>query len=54
LLEELGYIPTEKDARGAEIFAHCRRIAAHYDLYRNACLQTEVNEYVGIQASARG
>ncbi|OBI47287.1 monooxygenase [Mycobacterium kyorinense] len=44
LLEELGYIPTEKYAKGAEIFAHCRRIAEHYDLYRNACLQTEVRE----------
>jgi cation diffusion facilitator CzcD-associated flavoprotein CzcO len=44
LLEELGYVPTEKYAKGAEIFAHCRRIAEHYDLYRNACLQTEVQE----------
>ncbi len=44
LLEELGYIPTEKYAKGDEIFAHCRRIAEHYDLYRDACLQTEVNE----------
>ena len=24
--------------------AHCRRIAEHYDLYRDACLQTEVQE----------
>lgn len=44
LLEELGYVPTEKYAKGSEIFAHCRRIAEHYDLYRNACLQTEVRE----------
>jgi cation diffusion facilitator CzcD-associated flavoprotein CzcO len=44
LLEELGYVPTEKYAKGPEIFAHCKRIAAHYDLYRNACLQTEVTE----------
>ena len=44
LLEELGYIPTEKYAKGDEIFAHCRRIAEHYDLYRAACLQTEVSE----------
>ncbi|KAA8964823.1 NAD(P)/FAD-dependent oxidoreductase [Mycobacterium sp.] len=44
LLEELGYLPTEKYATGAEIFAHCRRIAEHYDLYRNALLQTEVHE----------
>ena len=44
LLEETGYIPTEKYAKGPEIFAHCRRIAKHYDLYRDACLQTEVHE----------
>ena len=44
LLEELGYIPTEKYAKGPEIFAHCRRIAEHFDLYRDACLQTEVQE----------
>lgn len=44
LLEELGYIPTEKYAKGDEIFAHCRRIAEHYDLYRDICLQTEVNK----------
>ena len=44
LLEELGYIPTEKYAKGPEIFAHCRRIAEHYDLYRDACLQTEVTK----------
>lgn len=44
LLEELGYIPTEKYAKGDEIFAHCRRIAEHYDLYRDICLQTEVHE----------
>ena len=44
LLEELGYIPADKYARGSEIFAHCQRIAEHYDLYRDACLQTEVHE----------
>ena len=44
LLEELGYVPTEKYAKGAEIFAHCQRIAEHYDLHRDACLQTDVHE----------
>ncbi|MGB6762208.1 flavin-containing monooxygenase, partial [Mycobacterium sp.] len=44
LLEELGYVPTEKYAKGDEILAHCRRIAEHYDLFRDACLQTEVQE----------
>jgi cyclohexanone monooxygenase len=42
LLEETGYVPTEKYAHGPEILAHCRRIAEHYDLYRHACLSTEV------------
>jgi cation diffusion facilitator CzcD-associated flavoprotein CzcO len=44
LLEELGYIPADKYAKGAEIFAHCQRIAERYDLYRDACLQTDVHE----------
>ncbi|MCV7302957.1 NAD(P)/FAD-dependent oxidoreductase [Mycobacterium barrassiae] len=44
LLEELGYIPTEKYAKGPEILAHCKNIASHYDLYRDICLQTEVHE----------
>lgn len=44
LLEELGYIPADKYAKGSEIFAHCRRIAEHYELYRDACLQTDVHE----------
>ncbi len=42
LLEETGYVPTEKYARGPEILDHCRRIARHYGLYDNACLSTEV------------
>jgi cyclohexanone monooxygenase len=44
LLEEVGYVPTEKYSRGAEIFDHCRAIARRFDLYRNACLRTEVTE----------
>lgn len=46
LLEELGYVPEHRYSTGAEIFAHCRRIAERYDLYRNACLQTDVHEIV--------
>jgi len=53
LLEELGYIPTEKYAKGAEIFAHCQRIARHYDLYRDACLQTDVHEIRWDSAESR-
>lgn len=46
LLEELGAMPSEKYAKAPEILEHSRAIARHYDLYRNACLQTEVTELV--------
>jgi cation diffusion facilitator CzcD-associated flavoprotein CzcO len=41
-LEEVSYIPTEKYAGGAEIYAHVQRIARHFDLYSNAALSTLV------------
>ena len=44
LLEETGYVPTEKYAKAPEIFAHCQRIAKQYDLYPKALLQTLVTE----------
>jgi len=53
LLEELGYVPSEKYAKGPEIFEHCRRIAEHYALYRDACLQTEVLEIRWDPAASR-
>jgi cyclohexanone monooxygenase len=40
LLEELGYVPTKKFADGAEIFAHCQRIATHFGLYDGALFGT--------------
>jgi cyclohexanone monooxygenase len=42
LLEEVGYVPKEKYAHAPEILRHSRAIAEKYDLYRNACFQTEV------------
>src|SRR6185295_8526926 len=42
LLEETGYIPTEKYAKAPEILAHSRRIGEHYDLYRNVLFQTQI------------
>ena len=44
LLEELGYVPTEKYARAPEIFQHSQAIGRHFDLYQSACFQTEVSE----------
>jgi cyclohexanone monooxygenase len=43
LLEETGYIPSEKYVRGPEIRAHCERIARQYGLYDKALFHTEVN-----------
>jgi cyclohexanone monooxygenase len=42
LLEETGYMPTQRYAAGAEIQEHHRRIARRYDLYRDVRFQTEV------------
>jgi cyclohexanone monooxygenase len=42
LLEELGYLPSEKYARRREIHAHCVKLAKHFDLYRAAIFQTQV------------
>jgi cyclohexanone monooxygenase len=42
LLEETGYIPSQRYAGRDEIFAHCQRIAATFDLYSTAIFQTTV------------
>jgi cation diffusion facilitator CzcD-associated flavoprotein CzcO len=42
LLEEVGYIPTERYARAPEIMEYSRKIARKFNLYENACFQTEV------------
>jgi cyclohexanone monooxygenase len=44
LLEELGYVPSEKYVHAPEILSHSESIGKHYDLYDNACFQTEVTE----------
>ena len=44
LLEELGYMPKEKYAGTKEILQYSQDIARHFDLYRDACFQTEVTE----------
>ena len=42
LLEETGFLPSEKYASGPEILEHCRRIARQWRLYEGALFQTEV------------
>ncbi len=44
LLEETGYLPTQKYVAAPEILDHARRIARHYDLYDGALLSTKVTE----------
>ncbi len=53
LLEEIGYVPQEKYAHAPEILAHSQAIGKHYDLYANACFQTEVTEVRWDAVSAR-
>ncbi|MFT3976113.1 MAG: NAD(P)/FAD-dependent oxidoreductase [Sphingomonas bacterium] len=44
LLEETGYIPTEKYIRGSEIREYAERIARQFDLYRDVCFRTIVTD----------
>jgi cation diffusion facilitator CzcD-associated flavoprotein CzcO len=53
LLEETGYIPTEKYAGAPEIFAYCQLLGRHFDLYNRALFQTLVSEVRWDEARAR-
>ncbi|MGP4010571.1 flavin-containing monooxygenase [Streptomyces sp. 4N124] len=44
LLEEVGYVPQWKYAPGEEIRRHAQAIGRTFDLYRDACFQTQVTE----------
>ncbi|MBV1917536.1 MAG: NAD(P)/FAD-dependent oxidoreductase [Sphingomonadaceae bacterium] len=45
LLEQTGFIPSEKYAKGAEIYDQCQRIGERFELYRDALFQTEVESF---------
>ena len=53
LLEETGYVPSEKYVHAPEILEHCRRIADHFDLTSKACFSTEVTAVDWDDESAR-
>jgi cation diffusion facilitator CzcD-associated flavoprotein CzcO len=53
LLEELNFVPKEKYTRAPEILAHSKAIGEKFDLYKNACFQTEVNGLEWDESSAR-
>ena len=44
LLDETGYVPTERFAAAPEIFEHAQRIGTHFGLYDKAVFQTWVSE----------
>ncbi|MEI7716855.1 MAG: NAD(P)/FAD-dependent oxidoreductase [Mycobacterium sp.] len=44
LLEETGYVPREKYARGPELLEHSQRVGRHFGLYERALFQTRVVE----------
>jgi len=44
LLEELGYVPSEKYVKAKEILEHSQRMGERYGLYENALFQTEAQE----------
>ncbi|NNF12274.1 MAG: NAD(P)/FAD-dependent oxidoreductase, partial [Gemmatimonadetes bacterium] len=53
LLEETGYMPSEKYAHGPEILDHCERIAHHFDLSDKALFHTVVTDLEWDDEAAR-
>ena len=53
LLEEVGYVPKEKYTHAPEILQHSRAIGETFDLYRDACFQTEVTDMQWDDGSSR-
>lgn len=52
LLEELDYVPRERYSHAPEILDHSIAIGKKFDLYRDACFQTEVTEIQWDEKSA--
>ena len=50
LLDEMDYVPKDRYAKGAEIYAHCQAIAKKYNLYELAVFQTTVTSTVWNEA----
>jgi cyclohexanone monooxygenase len=53
LLEETGYMPSERYVSGPEIFEYCRQLARQFDLYEKATFQTKVTGMEWDPAEAR-
>ena len=53
LLEETGYMPTEKYASASEIFEYCQLMGRHFDLYPHALFPTVVEDAEWDEAAGR-
>ncbi len=53
LLEETGYMPTEKYASASEIFGYAQLLGRHFGLYEHALFQTEVESLTWDDEAAR-
>ena len=53
LLEETGYVPKEKYAKGPELLEHSQRLGRHYGLYDKALFQTRVTDGVWDEETLR-
>jgi len=53
LLEETGYLPSQKYVQGPEIFAHAQRIATTFGLYDNAVFSTQVTSLTWDDVASR-
>ena len=53
LLEETGYMPTEKYASASEIFGYAQLLGRHFGLYEHALFQTEVQSLTWDDEAAR-
>ena len=53
LLEETGYMPTERYASATEIFAYCQLLGRHFDLYERALFQTVISGASWDEAAGR-
>lgn len=53
MLEELGYLPSQRYPKASEIHAHCRKLAERFELYPAALFQTSVKRLVWDEQRAR-
>lgn len=53
LLEETGYMPTEKYAHAAELFEHAKRIGRHFELYPQALFETGITKLRWIEDAGK-